>query len=161
MVTLGPPAKSGSEGLRENAYGSGWFRLGPDEVLLIELEEPTAHLWSFELGNFWWQSIDYVDHSSSLNGFQAVKSGDGRYRLVIALEDPGVPNWLDPAGHSEGVVIYRYQNAPDVNPIPVGRVVSRSRLREALPADTPQVSAEARKAEIRMRQQHVARRWAP
>jgi hypothetical protein len=102
-----------------------------------------------------------VDHSSSLNGFQAVKSGDGRYRLVVALEDPGVPNWLDPAGHSEGVIIYRYQKAPDVNPIPVARVVARSKLRETLPADTPRVSAEARKAEIRMRQQHAARRWAP
>ena len=161
LNTLRPPAKSGSEGLRENAYGSGWFRLGEDEVLLIELDEPTAHLWSFELGNFWWQSIDYVDHGSSLNGFQAVKSSDGRYRLVVALEDPGVPNWLDPAGHSEGVIIYRYQKAPDVNPIPVARVVARSKLRESLPADTPQVSADARRAEIRMRQQHAARRWAP
>ena len=56
-------------------------------------------------------------------GFQAVKSSDGRYRLVIALEVPGVPNWLDPAGHAEGVIIYRYQNAPAENPVPVARVV--------------------------------------
>jgi len=158
---LGPPAKSASEGLRENAYGSGWFRLGPDEVLLIELDAPTAQLWSFELGTFWWQSIDYVNHTSSLNGFQAVKSSDGRYRLVIALEDPGVPNWLDPAGHAEGVIIYRYQNAPDENPVPMARVVPRARLRDALPADTPRVDVEARRAEIRMRQRHAAIRWAP
>jgi hypothetical protein len=75
---LRPPAKSASEGLRENAYGSGWFQLGLGGVLLIELYEPTAHLWSFELGTFWWQSIDYVNHTSSINGFQAVMSSDGR-----------------------------------------------------------------------------------
>lgn len=158
---LGPPAKSASEGLRDNAYGSGWFALEKDEALVIELDEPKAHLWSFELGSFWWQSIDYVEHTSSLNGFQAVKSSDGRYRLVIALEDPGVPNWLDPAGHSEGVIIYRYQLATTQNAIPVARVVPFASLRDHLPADTPRVGPAARAEEIEMRRRHAARRWAP
>lgn len=158
---LRPPAKSASEGLRDNAYGSGWFRLEKDQALLIELAEPKAHLWSFELGNFWWQSLDYVNHTSSLNGFQAVKSSDGRYRLVIALEDPGVPNWLDPVGHREGVIIYRYQLASAGNASPVTRVVPIQELRKVLPADTPRISREARAQEIQMRQLHAARRWAP
>jgi len=158
---LGPPAKSAREGLLDNAYGSGWFELEPGEALLIELDPPKAHLWSFELGNFWWQSLDYVNHASSLNGFQAVKSGDGRYRIVIALEDPGVPNWLDPVGHSSGVIIYRYQLAPPENPVPTARVVPLRELRRHLPADTPSVTPEARAAEIRMRQRHAAIRWAP
>lgn len=158
---LGPPARSASEGLRDNAYGSGWFALDKDEALLIELDEPKAHLWSFELGNPWWQSIDYVDHTSSLNGFQAVKSSDGRYRLVIALDDPGVPNWLDPAGHAEGVIIYRYQLATVDNAVPVARVVPFAKLREHLPADTARVGPDARAEEIAMRRRHAARRWAP
>ncbi|MEZ4331319.1 MAG: hypothetical protein R3F35_06180 [Myxococcota bacterium] len=158
---LRPPARSASEGLRENAYGSGWFALADDEALLIELDEPEAHLWSFELGSAWWQSLDYVDHSSSLNGFQAVKSSDGRYRLVIALEDPAVPNWLDPVGHHEGVIIYRYQHAEPGAVPPTARVVPLKTLRDHLPADTPTVSAEARAAEIRMRRRHAATRWAP
>ena len=158
---LRPPAKSASEGLRDNAYGSGWFRLEKDQALLIELAEPKAHLWSFELGNFWWQSLDYVNHTSSLNGFQAVKSSDGRYRLVIALEDPGVPNWLDPVGHREGVIIYRYQLASAENASPVPRVVPIQELRKVLPADTPRISREARGQEIQMRKLHAARRWAP
>lgn len=158
---LGAPAKSASEGLRDNAYGSGWFNLEKGEALLIQLPEPKAHLWSFELGNFWWQSLDYVNHTSSLNGFQAVKSSDGRYRLVIALEDPGVPNWLDPVGHREGVIIYRYQLASAENANPVARVVPIASLRKHLPADTPRVDREARAKEIAMRQRHAAERWAP
>ncbi len=74
---LGPPAVAPGEGIQENAYGSGWFQLARDEALLIELDEPDAHLWSFELGNFWWESLDYVNHTSSLNGHQAVRSSDG------------------------------------------------------------------------------------
>lgn len=158
---LSAPVKSASEGIRDNAYGSGWFRLEPDEALLIELDEPEAHLWSFELGNFWWQSIDYVSHSSSLNGFQAARSSDGRYRLVISLVDPGVPNWLDPAGHREGEIIYRYQRADAENATPVARLVKLSELPGLLPADTPRVTPEQRREEIRMRQRHAARRWAP
>jgi hypothetical protein len=80
---------------------------------------------------------------------------------VIALEDPGVPNWLDPAGHAEGVIIYRYQKAPAENPVPVTRVVPRAQLLDVLPPDTPRVGPEARRAEIRMRQRHAAIRWAP
>ncbi|MFO0689070.1 MAG: hypothetical protein U0900_10195 [Myxococcota bacterium] len=158
---LGPPAKSASEGLRENAYGSGWFRLEPGQALLIELDEPRAHLWSFELGSFWWQSLDYVNHASSLNGFQAVKSQDGRYRLVVALEDPGVPNWLDPGGHREGTIIYRYQLEEGANTAPTARLVPLAKLRELLPADTQKVDGAARAAELALRRRHAARRWAP
>lgn len=158
---LRAPARSASEGLQDNAYGSGWFHLAPDEALLIELEKPDAHLWSFELGNFWWESLDYVNHSSSLNGQQAFRSSDGRYRLVIAAQDPGVPNWLDPVGHRDGVIIYRYQLAAPVNPIPTATLVKLSELRGRLPADTPHVTAQARRTEIEQRQRHAARRWAP
>lgn len=158
---LRPPSKSASEGLRDNAYGSGWFALEEGQALLIELPEPEAHLWSFELGNSWWQSLDYVSHTSSLNGFQARRSSDGRYRLVIALEDPGVPNWLDPVGHHEGAIIYRYQLARPDNATPIARLVALEDLRAELPSDTPRISPEARREEIRMRQRHAARRFAP
>jgi len=158
---LGPPRTSAREGIRENAYGSGWFRIAPGEALLIELDAPDAHLWSFELGDLWWQSIDYVNHTSSLNGFQAHRSADGRYRLVIALEDPGVPNWLDPADHAEGQIIYRYQLANGTPAVPTARLVSLSALPTLLPPDTPRVTPEARREEVARRRAHAARRWAP
>jgi hypothetical protein len=32
---------------------------------------------------------------------------DGSYRIVIAHRDPGVPNWLDTEGHTEGTIFWR------------------------------------------------------
>lgn len=149
-----------AQGLRDNVYGNGWFALEPGQALLIELDAPEARLWSFQLGNFWWESIDYLNHTGSLNNAQALRSGDGRYRIVISLQDPGVPNWLDPAGHPEGYVMYRYQRAKSA-PLPQAKLVSLAELPKLLPTDTPRVSAEERRAEIARRRAHAAIRFAP
>ena len=156
----GRSSSAGGQGLADNLYGTGWFALEPDEVLLIELDPPDALLWSFQLGNFWWESRDYVNRTGSLNGDQAVASSDGRYRIVIAAEDPGVPNWLVTAGHPEGAILYRYQQARN-NPRPSVRVLSRADLAGALPADTPRVTPEQRGESIARRRAHAAERWAP
>jgi hypothetical protein len=149
-----------AQGLADNVYGSGWFALEPNEALLITLDAPDALLWSFQLGNFWWESTDYVNGTASLNGHQAVPSSDGRYRVVIALEDPGVPNWLDPAGHTEGAMLYRFQKARNA-PEPEVSVVPLAELAGQLPPDTPVVTAEERRREIAARRAHVSRRWEP
>ncbi len=157
---VGPPLAAEGQGLANNVYGAGWFDLAPDEALVVELEPPEARLWSFQLGNLWWESSEYVTRSGSLNGDQAFVSGDGRVRIVIALEDPGVPNWLDPGGHREGQILYRYQDAQSV-PLPSARLVKRSELAGVLPADTPKRGSEARSAERALRSAHAALRWAP
>lgn len=154
------PITGNSQGLKNNAYGEGWFRIGEDEALVIELDKPQADLWSFQLGNYWWESIDYINGTGSLNGDQAVASSDGRYRLVISLRDPGVPNWLDPAGHNEGAIMYRYQNT-DNAPVPKATLIKFDQLSQFLPGDTPGVTAEQRRADIESRRVHAARRWAP
>lgn len=151
---------AGDGGLQTNVYGNGLFRLAPDEVAIIELEAPQAALWSFQLGNVWWESLDYVNRTGSLNGDQAVPGSDGRYRLVIAHEDPGVPNWLDTAAHPEGMILFRYQlteNAPE----PTIELAKLADLTSTLPADTPRVTPEGRAEEIAVRRAHAARRWAP
>ena len=33
---------------------------------------------------------------------------DGRARLVLSLSDPGVPNWVDPAGLTQGLAQWRW-----------------------------------------------------
>jgi hypothetical protein len=63
--------------------------------------------WSFSLGNVWWETIDYGNRQSSLNGHQAVVDDDGKVRVVVAHQDPGAANWLDTGGHSEGAIILR------------------------------------------------------
>ena len=33
---------------------------------------------------------------------------DGTYRIVIAHEDPGIPNWIDTEGRGFGLVFWRF-----------------------------------------------------
>ena len=63
--------------------------------------------WSYSLGNPWWETIHYGRHQSSLNAHQAVVDADGLVRVVLCGRDPGVANWLDTAGHSNGAMILR------------------------------------------------------
>ena len=147
-------------GLRDNVYGSGAYAIERDEALLIEFDEPEALLWSIQLGNYWWESIDYVTGTGSLNGGQMFSNQDGKVRVIVALEDPGVPNWLDPHGHPEGLFLYRFQQATRSSD-PQVRLVKLNTLRKALPTDTPAVTPEERASEIASRRMHATRRWAP
>ncbi len=146
-------------GQAHQASGIGYFSLEPDEVLLVEVRPPNAYYWSFHLGNYWMESLDYANYKSSINGHQARLDGDGMFRAVIAARDPGVPNWLDTAGHREGTMIYRW-NLADGAPIPATRIVKQSELAAILPKETPHVSAAERAAEIESRRRGVVNRMA-
>ncbi|MGH7788325.1 MAG: hypothetical protein ACRERC_15760 [Candidatus Binatia bacterium] len=141
------------------AAGTCAYRVAEDEALLLEVEAPRARYWSVDLCNFWLESLDYAHHQSSLNGHQAVVDADGVFRAVVAHRDPGVPNWLDPVGHSEGSMIYRW-NLAETTPYPALRIVPLSEVRRHLPAATPVVTPAERAAVIERRRQGVRRRFA-
>ena len=117
----------------ENRPVIGSWKLAPDEALIIEVTPPEGLYWSYSLGNIWWETIDYGNRQSSLNGFQAAVDDDGKVRVVVAHQDPGVANWLDTAGHSEGPIILRCVRT-ETAPVPTTRVVSFDRLADELPA---------------------------
>jgi hypothetical protein len=51
------------------------------------------------------------------------------FRLVVAHEDPGLPNWLDTGGEGEGLIFVRYL-LPEEQPLPLStRVVPLAELR--------------------------------
>ena len=104
--------------------------------------------------------IDWLNRQGSLNGGQARLDADGRFRAVIAHDDPGVPNWLDPGGWSEGAIMLRWTEASS-GPEPTLRAVPLTALRDHLPADTPTVDADARQESLRARRRGVQlrRRW--
>ncbi len=87
----------------------------------------------------------------------ATLSSDGKFRAVIALEDPGVPNWLDPAGYTEGGIYGRWYDC-DSEPLPTLKRVKLAELRDHLPADTPVVTPEERAEELRVRVRACQRR---
>jgi len=44
---------------------------------------------------------------------QQIETEDGRYRIVVSHRKPPGVNWLDTAGHREGLLAIRYQLARD------------------------------------------------
>lgn len=152
---------AGRGGVQGQHYYQGLFRLEPGMVLLLETALPeTVRYWNVQLSDMSWNSVDWMNHQSSLNGGQARLDSDGRFRAVIALEDPGVPNWLDPGGNHEGAIMLRWTGASS-GPQPVLGAVRQSELRNHLPADTPVVTASARQDQLTHRRRGVQmrRRW--
>lgn len=145
--------------MKHQAAGTCYYQVAPDEALLVEVPVPRARYWSIDLCNFWLESLDFAGHQSSLNGHQAAVDGDGVFRAVVTHDDPGVANWLDPVGHAEGSMIYRWNLAEDT-PVPIIRVVPRRELDAALPAGTRRVTAAERARTIAMRREGVRRRFA-
>ncbi len=145
-------------GMRGQAYGMGNFHCAPDEAVIVELAPPRCRHWSLSLANFWWEAVEYASRQSSLNQHQARLDADGRLRAVIAHADPGVPNWLDPAGNLRGTLAARFLLA-DAAPAPVLRAVPLARLRHELPPETPHVSAPDRAESLAHRRRAVLRRF--
>ena len=145
-------------GSAEICYGIGYFDLADDDCLLFEVKVPEARYWQIALINFWMESLDYGNHQSSLNKAQAFVDDDGVFRAVISRTDPGVPNWLDTAGHHWGHIQFRWIWFED-KPSPAVKLLKQSELREHLPADHPQTSVEKRQAVIARRQAHLVRRY--
>ena len=152
---------AGRGGVTGQHYYQGLFRLEPGEVLLLETELPDrVRYWNVQLSDMMWNSIDWMNRQSSLNGGQARIDADGRFRAVIAVEDPGVPNWLDTGGNHEGAIMLRWTEASS-GPAPVLMVVRAEELREKLPSKTPFATPDQRQEQLRARRRAVQwrRRW--
>ena len=105
------------------------WRVGPDEALLLEVTPPECHYWEVQLGDRWYQSLDYVNRPTTINDAQATVDDDGMVRIVISAHDPGVANWLDTGGIADGYMTYRYNLATSA-PVPSLTVVPLSELED-------------------------------
>ena len=99
-------------------YYHGHFKLSMDEAMVITLTHvPVCKTWNIQVDNFWMESLDYRYHRISLNQAQAEVNADGSVTLVLSRSDPGCPNWLSTAGHTEGTLCFRCVGAKEaVNP---------------------------------------------
>ncbi len=114
-------------------YHSAW-RLSPDEALVVEAEPPECDYWNFQLANYWIESLDWRYYRIHVNKGTAHYRPDGSVRVVVAHEDPGCENWLDPAGHPHGTMCWRWIRA-EAHPEPRCRVVKLDALRRELAAE--------------------------
>jgi hypothetical protein len=143
----------------ENKPVIGRWELDPEQALILEVEPPQGVYWSYSLGNPWWETIHYGRHQSSLNADQAVVDSDGLVRVVVCGRDPGVANWLDTAGFSNGAMILRCVRTSSA-PTPSSRVVAFDEIASALPADTARVAADQRASVLERRRLAVHERFA-
>jgi hypothetical protein len=144
--------------LVKQTYWPACFQFEPDEALIIETELPERRpYWNIQLNDPYFNALEYVYRLSSTNGHFARVSSDGRFRAVISLTDPGVPNWLDPAGYTEGGIYGRWYDC-DSEPTPTIKRVKLAELRDHLPADTPVVTPQERAEELRRRVRACQRR---
>ena len=84
---------------------------------------------------------------------------DGKVRLVLAHDDPGLHNWMDTQGFERGNVTYRHMLEGEPAELRT-RVVKRAELADALPADTATVTAEDRVAQMWARFNGIRQRYA-
>jgi hypothetical protein len=144
--------------MAKQVYWPACFQFEPGEALIIETDLPARRpYWNIQLNDPYFNALEYVYRLSSLNGHSARISVDGRFRAVIALQDPGVPNWLDPAGFTEGGIYGRWFDC-DSAPTPVIKRVKFAELRAHLPPDTAIVTPEERAEELRRRVRACQRR---
>ena len=153
-----PAALTAMGAAAENVSVWGSWQLDENQALVIEVAPPEALYWSVSLGNHWWETIDYANRQSSLNGHQAMIDDDGVFRAVVAHTDPGVANWLDTAGHRQGPMIFRWVRAQGA-PVPTTRLVTVDELTGTFLAGTARVDKAQRRATIARRRTAVRRRF--
>jgi hypothetical protein len=140
-------------GLPKQAYYDGIHELDDEEALILETTLPSqVRYWQALVADDRFATVDWVNRQSSLNDAQAHVDSDGRFRAVISKQDPGVPNWLDKADFPWGVIQMRFFMA-DEYPTPTIQKVKVADVRSHLPADTPVVSPEARREQLRARRE--------
>lgn len=145
-------------GLVGQFYYESVYELAADEALIIESPVPKVCPYrSLILTNEIYETTDWYNNHSSLNGAQAAPDSDGRLRFVVSAKDPGVRNWLDTAGYPSGVIQGRWTDC-DSQPIPTIQQVKLADVARRLPADTRMTTPQEREAIIRQRRAALQQR---
>ena len=112
------------------AYYHSYWKLGPDEALVIEATPPECDSWNFQLDNYWMESLDYRFHRIHVNKHTARYRADGSVQILVAHEDPGRAdaNWIETTGHEHGTMCFRWIGAKE-HPVPATRVAKLAEFR--------------------------------
>jgi hypothetical protein len=137
------------------AYGAGWWELGPDETLAVELPDPDADYWSFQLySSPWFESLDVRNRVVAASSATTAPDADGVIRLAVGARDPGIGAWLDTEGRPRGMVSYRLIGARR-SVTPEARVTADAR---PWPGGA-EIDAAGRAEQIRRNRRGIARRF--
>lgn len=141
--------------LRNQIYIMGQFKLEEGQAMLINVDLGGADYFIAPITNLWGTSNEIITQNGSLNLHQSVANEDGGYTFVVAVEDPGVHNWLNPDGMHEGILTLRWaefaNGRPEDSLQAEAKIVSLRDIGQHLPKSVPTVSAAERQ------QQHLVR----
>jgi hypothetical protein len=90
------------------AYSMAPYLLGPDEALVMTGRWPECAFANVSVWTRYLQTYEYAYRPGGRNRANTTLEPDGSYRIVIAHEDPGVPNWIDTGGRQFGLVFWRF-----------------------------------------------------
>lgn len=144
------------------AYAPGHYRLADDEALLFRLTLGNADYAVVPVTNVWGGLGHYLDHVGSLGTGRAEPDADGGFTIVVSMVDPGIANWVDPAGQHEGVIFVRWvgfrpENRDRPKPTLECRLLKLAELSALLPAGTRRVTPDERAAQrARHREDYLA-----
>jgi hypothetical protein len=131
-------------GLPKQAYYDGIHEISDDEALILETPLPSeCRYWQALVADDRFCTIDWVNRQSSLNDAQAHIDSDGWFRAVISLDKADYP-W--------GIIQMRWNGANEY-PDPTMKKVPIADVRDHLPADTPVVTADERREQLRRRRE--------
>ena len=143
----------------ENRPVIGRFELEPDEALILEVEPPKGVYWSYSLGN-----PVVGDHPLRPPSVQPQRAPGGTSIPTAfcasssARGIPGVANWLDTAGHSNGAMILRCVRT-ETAPTPTARVVKFADIDLGAAGGDQTVTAAERAEIIEARRRAVHERF--
>jgi hypothetical protein len=120
-----PEVSNAAGGDASIIYYHSYWKLQPDEALEITVQPPPCDAWNFQINNYWMESLDYRYFTVCINKGTARYEKDGSLKVLLAHNDPGHPNWLETAGHSEGTMCWRWYRLEDgADPVePACRVI--------------------------------------
>ena len=162
--SISKPRKVGQTGgLLGRLMSHGHFNLKDDEVLIIKAWPTEAEYQGIQLGNPWWQSLDYANRITSLTADQSALSSDGAYYYILSKTDPGYANWLDIEDFDRGAILMRWDGLKDTYLdsalFPTAYLVKIDELKSFLPNDEQKISKDERINQILNRRKHVQKRF--
>jgi hypothetical protein len=149
-------------GLATQYSSVGHFDLYPGQALVITVPVSDAPYLGFQLGSLWYISLDYINHQTSLNAAQAQPDPDGKIRIVVSDENPGVANWVETLAHRRGFLQFRWQRVSRKLTDADGPGIELVDI-DAVPAALPfyehnRISDEEWRTRIALRQKQIANR---
>lgn len=132
---LDPAFLATAQGDAGTLYHNGYFDLPNAETgLEVRFTPPPCHYWNLQGTSHWLESFDPVGAPVNLNNSTATADANGAIRAIIAPSDPGIPNWIDTAGHLRGCIALRVIGADSsTQPLrPQCRLVALTELQEGI-----------------------------